>query len=102
MRASFRLFLTLVALIGCGALASALEAFPSKAVHILVPYPPGGGVDIVTRTLGDELSKRWGQSVIVENRPGAGGAIASPQKRRPEDVCAAAELRRTRDQGWTS
>jgi tripartite-type tricarboxylate transporter receptor subunit TctC len=52
-------------------------AFPSKAVHILVPYSAGGAVDIVARTLGDELSKQWGQSVIVENRPGAGGVVAS-------------------------
>jgi tripartite-type tricarboxylate transporter receptor subunit TctC len=77
MRASIRLFAAFVTLLCLGALACAQEAFPSKPVHILVPYPPGGGVDIVTRTLGDELSKRWGQSVIVENRPGAGGAIAS-------------------------
>jgi tripartite-type tricarboxylate transporter receptor subunit TctC len=53
------------------------QPFPSKAVHIFVPYPPGGGVDVLTRTLGDVVSKQWGQSVVVENRPGAGGVIAS-------------------------
>jgi tripartite-type tricarboxylate transporter receptor subunit TctC len=42
-----------------------------------VPYAAGGAVDILTRTLGDVVSKSWGQSVIVENRPGAGGVIAS-------------------------
>lgn len=57
--------------------AFAQNTFPSKPVHILVPYSPGGGVDIVARTLGDELSKQWGQSVIIENRPGAGGVVAS-------------------------
>jgi tripartite-type tricarboxylate transporter receptor subunit TctC len=46
-------------------------------VHILVPYPAGGGVDVVTRTLGEELSKQWGQGVVIENRAGAGGTIAS-------------------------
>ena len=46
-------------------------------MHILVPYPAGGGVDVLTRTLGDVVSKQWGQSVVVENRPGAGGVIAS-------------------------
>jgi tripartite-type tricarboxylate transporter receptor subunit TctC len=46
-------------------------------VHIFVPYPAGGGVDVLTRTLGDVVSKQWGQSVVVENRPGAGGVIAS-------------------------
>jgi tripartite-type tricarboxylate transporter receptor subunit TctC len=42
-----------------------------------VPYPAGGGVDVLTRTLGDVVAKQWGQSVVVENRPGAGGVIAS-------------------------
>ena len=53
------------------------QPFPSKSVHILVPYPPGGGVDVLTRTLADVVSKTWGQSIVVENRPGAGGVIAS-------------------------
>jgi tripartite-type tricarboxylate transporter receptor subunit TctC len=57
--------------------AFAQTNFPSKSVHILVPYPAGGGVDVLTRTLGDVVSKQWGQSVVVENRPGAGGVIAS-------------------------
>jgi tripartite-type tricarboxylate transporter receptor subunit TctC len=52
-------------------------SFPVKPVHIFVPYPAGGGVDVLTRTLGDVVSKQWGQSVVVENRPGAGGLIAS-------------------------
>ncbi len=51
--------------------------FPTKAVHLFVPYPAGGAVDILARTLGDELSKNWGQPVIIENRPGAGGVVAS-------------------------
>ena len=42
-----------------------------------MPYPAGGGVDVLTRTLGEVVSKQWGQSVVVENRPGAGGVIAS-------------------------
>ena len=57
--------------------AASAQTFPSKAVHIFVPYPPGGGVDVLTRTLGEAVSKQWGQSVILENRPGAGGVIAS-------------------------
>jgi tripartite-type tricarboxylate transporter receptor subunit TctC len=57
--------------------AASAQSFPSKSVHILVPYPAGGGVDVLTRTLGDVVSKQWGQSVVVENRPGAGGVIAS-------------------------
>jgi tripartite-type tricarboxylate transporter receptor subunit TctC len=57
--------------------ASAQSSFPSKPVHIFVPYPAGGGVDVLARTLGDVVSRQWGQSVVVENRPGAGGVIAS-------------------------
>jgi tripartite-type tricarboxylate transporter receptor subunit TctC len=51
--------------------------FPSRPVHLFVPYAPGGGVDILARTLGEAVSRQWGQSVVVENRPGAGGVIAS-------------------------
>jgi tripartite-type tricarboxylate transporter receptor subunit TctC len=57
--------------------AASAQSFPSRPVHIFVPYPAGGGVDVLTRTLGDVVSKQWGQSVVVENRPGAGGVIAS-------------------------
>ena len=60
----------------CGS-AFAQTNFPSRPVHIFVPYPAGGGVDVLTRTLGDVVAKQWGQSVVVENRPGAGGVIAS-------------------------
>jgi tripartite-type tricarboxylate transporter receptor subunit TctC len=58
-------------------LAQAESPFPSRPVHLFVPYAAGGGVDILARTLGDAVSKQWGQSVIVENRPGAGGVVAS-------------------------
>jgi tripartite-type tricarboxylate transporter receptor subunit TctC len=57
--------------------ASAQPAFPAKPVHIFVPYAAGGAVDILARTLGDAVSRQWGQPVIVENRPGAGGVVAS-------------------------
>jgi tripartite-type tricarboxylate transporter receptor subunit TctC len=66
-----------LAIIAAANSAVAQSDYPSRPVHILVPYPAGGGVDIVARTLGDELSKHWGQPVIIENRPGAGGVIAS-------------------------
>src|SRR3984957_749656 len=62
--------------IACG-VASAQSPFPSKPVHIFVPYAAGGGVDILARTLADVVSRQWGQSVVVENRPGAGGGVAS-------------------------
>ena len=65
-----------VAALAC-ATAHAQEPYPSAPVHIFVPYPPGGAVDIIARTLGDELGRRWNQSIVIENRPGAGGVIAS-------------------------
>jgi tripartite-type tricarboxylate transporter receptor subunit TctC len=72
----------LAALVALGALLSpgpalAQDAYPSKPVHLLVPFPPGGAVDIVARTISDELSRLWGQSIVVENRPGAGGTLAA-------------------------
>ena len=74
-RRVWRMAIAAAAMIAAG-VASA-QPFPAKSVHILVPYPPGGGVDVLTRTLADVVSKRWGQSIVVENRPGAGGVIAS-------------------------
>jgi len=65
------------ALFAADGIASAQSPFPSRPVHIFVPYSPGGGVDILARTLGDVVSRQWGQSVVVENRPGAGGVVAS-------------------------
>jgi len=57
--------------------AASAQAYPSKPVRIIVPYGAGGAVDIVARALGQELTKRLGQTVIVDNRTGAGGNIAS-------------------------
>src|SRR6201989_1502251 len=53
------------------------DSFPSKPVRILVPYAAGGAVDVLARTIGQSLSKAWGQQPVIENRPGAGGIIAS-------------------------
>jgi tripartite-type tricarboxylate transporter receptor subunit TctC len=53
------------------------EPFPTRPVRILVPYAAGGAVDVLARTLGQSLSKTWGQQPVIENRPGAGGIIAS-------------------------
>jgi len=65
------------AMLAIGGEAAAQSTFPTKPVHIYVPYPAGGGVDILARTLGDVVSRQWGQTVVVENRPGAGGVVAS-------------------------
>ncbi len=57
--------------------AAHAQSFPAKAVHILVPFPPSGAADLLTRALGKKLSDAWGQSVVADNRPGAGGNIAA-------------------------
>ena len=55
--------------------AYAQSAFPSKAIHLIVPFPPGGVSDAAARQVAEHLSKRMGQQVVVENRPGASGNI---------------------------
>jgi tripartite-type tricarboxylate transporter receptor subunit TctC len=55
----------------------ALAQYPNKAIRFVVPWPPGGAADIMARLIGDGLSKEFGQSVVVDNRPGAGGLVAT-------------------------
>ena len=52
-------------------------AFPTRAVKIVVPFPGGGGNDILARIVGDKLQARWGQPIVVENKTGAGGNIGA-------------------------
>src|SRR2546428_5451902 len=51
--------------------SAAAQEFPSKPVHLVVPFPPGGPLDISGRLIGKELQDRWGQPVVVENKPGS-------------------------------
>lgn len=69
----------LVALLAPLALAAAAHAqtFPSRAVTLINPYPPGGGADVVARALARELFEIWRQPVLVESKPGAGTTIAA-------------------------
>lgn len=62
-----------------GALAA---GFPQKPVTILVGFPPGTSTDTVARIIGEDLSKKWGQPVVVDNKPGVGGSLAVAQLKR--------------------
>jgi tripartite-type tricarboxylate transporter receptor subunit TctC len=59
------------AILAATAFAASAQNFPTKPVRIVVPFPPGGGVDIVARVVGPKLAAQYGQQVIVENRSGA-------------------------------
>ena len=69
---------TLVALLAPLGVAAAQDAkFPSRAVTFVVPFPPGGSADALPRIVAEKLRERWGQPVIIENRPGAAGSTGS-------------------------
>ena len=59
-----------VAALGAGA-----QAYPTKPVRVIVPFPPVGAADLLTRTIGQKLSETWGQQILVDNRPGVGGNL---------------------------
>jgi tripartite-type tricarboxylate transporter receptor subunit TctC len=56
--------------------AAAAQAYPTKNIRVVVAATPGGGVDTISRITGQGLAERWGQAVVIDNRPGAGGALA--------------------------
>jgi tripartite-type tricarboxylate transporter receptor subunit TctC len=58
-------------------LLGAEQAYPSKPIRLVVPFPAGGSLDAVARAIGQKLSIAWGQPVIIDNRPGAGGNIGA-------------------------
>ena len=58
-------------------LGGAAQTYPNRAVRVIVPSPPGDGSDLTARALAQRLSETWGQAVVVENRPGAGGRIGT-------------------------
>ncbi|HSE00442.1 MAG TPA: tripartite tricarboxylate transporter substrate binding protein [Burkholderiales bacterium] len=71
---------SLVAVIGVvavAALSAAAQQYPTRPVRFIAPFPPGGGVDVVARTVGEKLGPRLGQTIVVDNRPGAGATLGT-------------------------
>ena len=68
----------LFGLLGClPAQAQSIDSFPVKPVKVIVPFPPGGGADTLIRLMAPSLTELWKQSLIIDNRPGASGAIGA-------------------------
>ena len=69
------LFLLLALMLGC--VGASAQGYPGKPIRFVVPYPPGGSVDIAARGVGQKLTEAWGQAVVIDNRAGAGGNIGA-------------------------
>jgi tripartite-type tricarboxylate transporter receptor subunit TctC len=69
-------------LLALAATGVAAQSWPQKPVRFIVPFPPGGATDISARLLGEKLSQIWGQTVLIENRGGAGGGVGAAEAAR--------------------
>src|SRR6266581_2457830 len=74
MKAILRCFALAAAL---APLASAAQNYPTRAVRLMVPFPPGGATDIIGRLVAAKMQEVWGQPVVVENKPGAGTVVVT-------------------------
>ena len=86
-RTLLALFAAGLAAVLCLAGPAIAQQYPSKAVEIVVPFVPGGGTDLIARATADYLGKKWGQPMLVVNKPGGGGVIgtrAALKEARPD------------------
>jgi len=70
-----RMLGALLATLAVATSATWAQTYPAKAIRMVVHFPPGGPTDLVARTLAQKMSETWGQQVVVDNRPGAGGVV---------------------------
>ena len=77
MRCRARFLLPVVALLALVPALAGAQAYPNKPVRLIVPYPPGGGTDVVARILSEPLAAELGQSIIIDNRGGAAGNVGT-------------------------
>ena len=77
-------FVKVLALVASLAISAAAhsQAWPTKPVRFIVPFPPGGATDISARMIGQKLGEIWGQTVVIENRGGAGGGVGATEAAR--------------------
>ena len=77
IQSTFRRTLLGLAAAACLPLAAWAQAYPNKPITLLVPFPPGGPTDLVARVLAKKMSEQMGQSIVIDNKPGANGNIAA-------------------------
>ncbi len=65
----------IAAALAASTFAAQAQGWPSRPVHVVVPTGPGSSLDLIARALGDKLAARWGQPVVIDNKPGAGGML---------------------------
>ncbi|HEX8885428.1 MAG TPA: tripartite tricarboxylate transporter substrate binding protein, partial [Noviherbaspirillum sp.] len=74
--------LLITAVFACGAVAAHAQSFPTKPIRLVIPFPPGGGTDILSRLVANRLSESTKWSLVPDNRPGAGGTIGVAEAAR--------------------
>ena len=77
MRSPAKLLVTIALLLLVGAMSASAQSYPAQTIKIVVPFTAGGGVDVVARMIAPRLCEELGQSVIIENRGGAGGLLGA-------------------------